>query len=355
LRIAVDARPLTHPTTGIGRYTAALLRRFRKLRHEFVLYSHSPLAAEWCEIARVRHGNLSQPVLSTAFAQACFGRWARADRADVFWSPRHHLPAGLGRMPSVVTIHDLVWRTHPETMIRLGRLVESWLMPKALADATRVIAVSQATADDIRRHYATAAAKVRVIPEASDLPVVAGHPGGSPYFLFVGTLEPRKNLARALEAFVAATRDGETQHRLLVAGNPGWKNAGIAQALRDAPGVEWLGRVDDATLARLYADAFCVIVPSLYEGFGLQIVEAFASGAPVITSKTSSMPEVAGDAALLVDPYSVESIAHAIRRMIAEPGLRDALASRATIRGREFSWDRTAHETIRVLEEAASA
>ena len=330
------------------------MRRLRTWPHEILLYSHAILAPEWHESAHVRHGNLSRPVLSTAFAQARFGRWAQDDRADVFWSPRHHLPAGLGRIASVVTIHDLVWRTHPETMIRLGRLVESWLMPRALDMATRVIAVSQATADELRHHYPAATQKISVIPEASDLPrATLQNPNArGAYFLFVGTLEPRKNLARAIEAFVAATHDN-TSHRLVVAGNPGWKNIELTRALRDAPRIEWLGRVDDATLADLYAGACCVLVPSLYEGFGLQIVEAMASGVPVITSNTSSMPEVAGDSALLVDPYSVDSIANAIRRVIHEPELRATLAARAAMRGREFSWDRAAEATARVLEEAA--
>src|SRR4029434_6035663 len=104
------------------------------------------------------------PVLSTAFVQTQFGRWAREDRVDVFWSPRHHLPGGLGRMPSVVTIHDLVWRLYPETMIRRGRMVESWLMPRALRHATCVIAVSEATARDVRGLYPVTSTKLIVIP-----------------------------------------------------------------------------------------------------------------------------------------------------------------------------------------------
>jgi glycosyltransferase involved in cell wall biosynthesis len=356
LRIAIDARPLNYPTTGIGRYTGALLKRLRQSPHELLLYSHAPLDAEWHERARVRHGNLARPILSTAFAQAQFGRWARQDGADVFWSPRHHLPPALGDVPSVVTIHDLVWRLHPETMIRLGRLVESWLMPRALHRATRVIAVSEATANDVRELYPVAARKLVVIPEASDLDTARGCKRGEepPYFLFVGTLEPRKNLANVIEAFTLVTRNNRLPHRLRVVGNPGWKSLQLTRALEQTPGVEWHGRVDDATLCDLYAGAYCVLVPSLYEGFALQIVEAMSFGIPVITSNVSAMPEVAGDAALLVDPYSVNAIAAAIRRVVEEPGLRDALAARAAVRSRVYSWESAAQATLEVLEAAAT-
>lgn len=313
-----------------------------------MLYSHTPLAREWAEGARVRHGNMPHPAMSTAYAQACFGRWSREDRADVFWSPRHHLPAGLGPVRSVVTIHDLVWRMHPETMIRLGRLVEAWLMPRAVQRAARLIAVSHATANDLVSFYPHAAAKTEVIAEACDLPRASTRtPPGPPYFLFVGTLEPRKNLARVLAAFA---RLGGSPYRLVVAGNPGWKNAELVRTLKTSPGVEWVGHVDDETLSSLYAGAYCVVAPSLYEGFGLQIVEAFAFGVPVITSNVSSLPEVAGDAALLVDPHSIDAVAAAMRRMRDEPGLREALAARASRRSFHFSWDRSAEALLAVFE-----
>ena len=352
MRIAVDARPLVHPTTGIGRYTRALLARLAAGTHEILLYSHAPLSPDRTFGLGVRHGRGASPALSTLYAQTHFARWARHDRADLFWSPRHHLPVGLGDMPSVVTIHDLVWRLYPETMIRLGRLAEAWLMPRALRQASSVIAVSNATARDLDRFYPDVSSKVVVIPEASDLepPALVPCTRGDPYLLFVGTMEPRKNLGAVLEAFSRLRTRGVRSHRLVIAGNAGWKTRDLERALRATEGVELVGSPDDERLASLYAGAAAVVVPSLYEGFGLPVAEAMSFGIPVITSTVSSLPEVAGDAALLVDPASSDAIADAMQRIIAEPELRAELARRGKARAAELSWERAAAATLEVFE-----
>jgi glycosyltransferase involved in cell wall biosynthesis len=364
LRIAVDARPLLTEASGIGRYTRSLLEQFTDSGHEFLLYTCRPLQlpASLRGYAQ-RSGRVHGPALSSAVAQLQFGRWARSDQADLFWSPRHHLPAMLGRMPAVVTIHDLVWKRVPETMIRLGAVAERLLMPAALRHAAKIIAVSEATRADLIEFYPGTARRIAVIPEASSLRSSGPRPRpahlpAAPYMLFVGSIEPRKNLERIVRAFTELHAAGETTHHLVIAGAPGWKNRAVHEVIARSPAsgrILMVGVADDDLLGALYEHADFLVAPSLYEGFGLQVVEALACGTPVVTSNISSLPEVAGDAAILVDPNSVEAIAAAMRRMIVDRDLRDELAARARTQAARFSWRRAADRTLEVFQEALSA
>jgi glycosyltransferase involved in cell wall biosynthesis len=311
--------------------------------------------------ARLRTGNVRRKGLSTPFAQATFGRWAWQDRADLFWSPRHHLPAGLGDMPSALTIHDLVWRKAPQTMMRLGWLIERMLMPASLRRANVVLVPSRSTADDIADEFPDCAPKVRITPLASTLrrPPAGGtsHTPSRAYMLFVGTLEPRKNLCAIIDAFLEVTRGGQATHDLVIAGGSGWKNRDILGRLRDphtARRAFYVGTPSDDCLMRLYEGADFVVAPSVYEGFGLQIAEALEFGKPVITSNLSSMPEVAGDAGILVDPRSVSEIADAMTRLMTDREEHSTLQARALARSKHFSWTQSAAATLAALERAAA-
>jgi glycosyltransferase involved in cell wall biosynthesis len=293
-------------------------------------------------------------MLNALHAQAAFPAWARHDRINIFWSPRHHLPLLSGR-PAVVTIHDMVWKRHGQTMVRLGRMIEQLLMPLSLRRAQAVIAVSHATAADIVAFYPEIEDKIVVVPEATSLQDIT--PGSQelpaqPYMLFVGTMEPRKNLNAVLDAYRLLLDSGVTTHRLVVAGNPGWKNAEIHLKLQREPfttNVDLCGKVSDEHLVALYRGADFVVAPSLYEGFGLVVLEAMAFGKPVITADTSSLPEVAGDAALLVDPTSLQAIEIAMRALIENRDLHERLSRDGIERARQFSWERAAEDTLNVL------
>ena len=359
LRIGIDARPLATPTSGIGRYTLEIVSRLINSPNEFFLYSFHPLEFEpGADNVHIHYARQRAPLMITAYSQSLFAWWAKRDSVDVFWSPRHHLPL-LTPLPAVVTIHDLVWKRYGDTMLRMGRLNEMLLMPASLRKARRIIAVSQATADDIVAFYPEVGDKITVIPEASSLAQIRQGPEtrpSQPYMLFVGTMEPRKNLENILRALRLLIETGTGSHRLVIAGNQGWKNEDVHRLLREptiASHVDVLGRVSNERLVSLYGNADFVVAPSLYEGFGLVVLEAMSLGTPVLTANISSLPEVAGGAAILVDPADVEAIATAMRRLIEDRDLRQELSHRGRNRARVFSWDKASDSTLEVLEEVA--
>lgn len=367
MRIAIDARPLIAPKTGIGRYLAELLQRMPQHSiHQWFLYGPRPAwetSAPSLDIhptapaARPNVVVRTPDVVDELHAQVLFPRWAALDRADVFWSPRHRLPIRL-TTPAVVTIHDLVWKHAPETMRPMGYLVERATMPSSIRRARRLIAVSRATKCSIERYFPEAANKTTVVHGAS-FAVASGIPAARaapPFGLFVGTVEPRKNLERLLQAFAHIKDDVE--HNLHLVGGTGWRMP-MPSVLIRANGLEdrvrQLGALEDQDLLRQYAGCDFVVMPSLYEGFGLPIIEAMTFGKPVLTGNTSAMPETAGDAGLFVDPTSTEDIARGLKRMMTDSALRSRLADAARRRASDFSWDRAAAETIRVIESAAAA
>lgn len=357
MRIGIDARPLTQPTTGIGRYTFEIISRFKRADLELFLYAHQPVDPPAAISARVRHADLSANALASPFAQYRFPRWAHIDEVDVFWSPRHHLPL-FSSAPSVVTIHDLVWRHAPDSMIPLGRTIEALLMPPSLRKANAIIAVSEATRQDLLNFQPNTAKRTHVIPEApfSRISAHEGTPARGDFMLFVGTFEPRKNIPGILRAYAALRAGGITSHRLVLAGNPGWKSdvPGLIAELDLVDKVTIAGPLPQSELETLYRACDFVVQPSYYEGFGLPVVEALAFRKPVITSNLSAMPEVAGDAGLLVDPESVPAISDAMKRLITDDSLYMELADKALEQAAKFSWDQAAADTLKVLESVAA-
>lgn len=364
-RIGVDASLLAESMTGIGRYTHEILRRLVGMGHEWVLYAHRPLVVGDWNLPNVKMmtGRVPRRLLRMLWVQTAMPFRAWRDGVDLFWSPAHRLPSLLpGRVSRVVTIHDLVWKHAPETMRPLSRWLDKTLMPEAVRIADRVIAVSGHTARDVLAEMPYAEGKVRPIPlGVADLaPVESGASLtslglASRYFLFVGTLEPRKNLARLLEAYAGLPDALKDTALLAIVGGKGWGGVDV-MSLADRFGirerVKVLGYVDDAQLATLYGHALFLAMPSLYEGFGLPLLEAMARGTPVLTSNCASMPEVAGDAGLLVNPQKVSSIRQGLAGMLANDTLRKELAQRARANAQRFSWDRAAEETLEVFAEA---
>jgi len=237
--------------------------------------------------------------LRTVVADALWYPRLRADGADVLHCPTFRGPFR-SKTPLVVTVHDLAVLRHPEWFNRWTRTYSARAVPRVVRAADRVIAVSDWTAQDLKALLAVPEAKIRVVPNAVEEVFTPDGPRAEgEYVLAVGTLEPRKNLAR-----IAAAVDGE----LRVAGAAGWGN------VEPPANVTWLGEVSDAELAALYRGARCLVYASLYEGFGIPVAEALACGCPVVTSRGSPMAELAGDDAVYVDPYDVESIRDGISR-----------------------------------------
>jgi glycosyltransferase involved in cell wall biosynthesis len=286
----------------------------------------------------------------------------RRPRPDVLFVPAHVLPLA-HPLPTVVTVHDLGYRYFPDAHPRAQRLYLDWSTRFSARGATHVIADSQATRADLSSLYGIAAEKITVVypgraetlaPADADR-VRARYGLPAEYLLHVGTLQPRKNLGRLIQA-AGALRARWPRLELVLAGRPGWMAEPILAQAREQPDrVRILDYVPEADLAGLYSGAQVFVFPSLYEGFGFPVLEAMACGTPVVCSNTSSLPEVAGEAALTVDPADTGALAAAVGRVLDDPSLRAALVAKGKAQVQRFSWARAAAETMQVLERAAKA
>jgi glycosyltransferase involved in cell wall biosynthesis len=283
-------------------------------------------------------------------------------RPDVLFVPAHVLPLA-HPLPTVVTVHDLGYRYYPGAHPARQRLYLDWSTRFSARAATRVLADSAATQRDLAHFYGVPPEKITVVYPGRDetlawvdpAPVRARYGLASDYLLHVGTLQPRKNLSRLMEA-AASLRPRWPGLQLVLAGQPGWQSGPIrAQARAHSDWVRLLDYVPDDDLPGLYSGARVFVFPSLYEGFGFPVLEAMACGTPVVCANTSSLPEVAGEAALLVDPEDTPGLAAAIGRVLQDAALRKSLAAQGLEQVRKFSWERAAQETLAVLDQASAA
>jgi glycosyltransferase involved in cell wall biosynthesis len=322
LRVGIDVSPLELTGAGTARYVRRLLES---------LEGRSGL-----ELRRHRFPGSSRPAKiarDTAWYLAALPVGARGD--DVLHCTAHRGPL-LSPTPLVVTVHDLAVIRHPETFNRWTRAYSRALLPRLARRATRVIAVSTFTAREAVELLGIDEERVRVIPHGVEPPFEPHGPAaGGDYVLAVGTLEPRKNLPRVV---LAAERAGVD---VRVVGAPGWGDIDV----------ESEGFVSDDELARLYRGSLCLVYPSLYEGFGLPVLEAMACGTPVVTSASGALAELADGAAVLVDPRDVEAIAAGIREAVSR---REELRAAGLERARTFTWEAAAGATADVYREAAA-
>ena len=282
-------------------------------------------------------GTASRRALALRLDLAWATRGARAEAqsrgADVLHLPLPRGPLSPGRPPTVVTVHDLAVLHHPETLSRWNRTYTQRTLPRVLAAADAIIAVSHNTADDIAAFAPAVADRIHVIPNGVDpFWSVPAEPAPStvPYVLAVGTPEPRKNLQRLVDAMRLRRARG-SEEELVHVGADGWGDV----RLPDEPWLRRVGRVSDAELRALYRGAAAVAIPSLHEGSGLPALEAFATGAPVVAARAGALPETCGEAAVLVDPLNVESIAAGIDEAI---GRRDELILAGRARVEQATW-----------------
>jgi glycosyltransferase involved in cell wall biosynthesis len=367
MRIGMEVSPLIWERTGIQNYLLGLLGGLaaEATGHEFVLYTNRPLPFDPAlpPCFRVSVVDRPSPRFQLWFQTALPMRMKK-DRLDVFHGTFYRLPMVLP-VPGVLTVHDLSGLLRPELHTRKTHLVNR-MYPVFIRKAAAVIAVSGATAAELENRFPGTAEKTVVIHEAADprlAPVT--DPGElrrvrlkyslpERFILFLGTLEPRKNLAGLLDAFAIASPG--IPHHLVIAGALGWKTAVMeeklaASSLRDR--ILLTGRVPDEDVPGLLSLCEMFVYPSLYEGFGLPVLEAMACGAPVITSNVSSMPEVAGDAALLADPLSPGDLARAIESLARDGDLRRGISRKGLARAAGFSWLRAARETMDVYRSVA--
>jgi len=369
VRVGLIVYGLERPLGGISRYTLELIRAIAALhpRPHLVLltagragglaatnsYRHVPLLGCRLLPGLIMLGNVMIPLA------------VRREGLDVVHDPTGVTPFlfGAGRARTVVTVHDVFPWSCPGTSTLLDTLIYRCWLPRLLPRVDAVITVSQASKADIVHYLKVPTDRVHVIYEGVDaayrplsnaevamIRARYGLPEG--YILFVGSVEERKNLRRLLQAY-AWLRETGIQRTLIVVGPRKWKYSGILATLKELnleEHVIFTGYVPDADLPALYSGADLFVFPSLYEGFGLPPLEAMACGVPVVTSNTSSLPEVVGDAGLMVDPYDVEALAEAMHRVLTDALLREELIHKGLERARQFTWGRAAQETIAVYQ-----
>ena len=352
MRIGLDVSKALAPSDGIGRYSRELLRALTELGVRLELYG-LPADADETEARR----RLAHPV----------HRGWNVDSAavDVFHSTAWDLPLGY-RGPLIFTCHDLTFLTHPACHTVANKVHCLTGLLRANLRNARFLAASRATAEELRRqlgiskdrihiiHHAPAPG-LRPVEPAAALPVLERHGITGAPVLAVGTLEPRKNLARLLDAYAGLDAELRRAHPLVLAGGGGWKNEAILERCREIQTVRLLGPLGDADLAALYSSAAVFAYPSLAEGFGLPVIEAMACGAPVVTSNLSSLPEVAGEAARLVDPTDVGEIRRALDDLLRRPEERRRLAALGRERAAGFTWQQAARRTLDLYRRAAGA
>ena len=337
--ISVNGRFKAQRITGVERYAHAVMARASQFAS--VVAPRNP--------ARGIRGHMwEQGVLPTQIGR------------NLLWSPCNTGPLAVARQ--VVTIHDCAFHDQPDAFSRRFAAWYHWLVPRLARRIRRVITISKFSRDRLLDYCRIPERKVVVIPQGvedrfrplePEIIAQTREAVGLPprYVLYVGSLVPHKNLARLLRAWNVVSPAHPNLSLVLVgAPNHVFRSAGLTELDRS---VVSLGYVPEQHLPAVYGGAELFVFPSLYEGFGLPVLEAMACGTPVLTSNVTAMPEVAGDAALLVDPYSFESLAEGLQRLLCSSELRTKLAQRGRKRAREFSWDRTAEATWRVLGETA--
>ncbi len=400
MRIGIDCRTILDETArekaGIAHYTYYLVRTLLEIdkENEYVLFSGqntspSVIASvakqsqgdrrvrRWRtrddKHAEIQHFRFSlyKKFLPYVYSHILIANQIKKAKLDVYHSPANIVPLGLlksrERPKLVTTIHDLAIYRHPEWFPPRQGFSIKYLVPQTIQKVDNIVVPSQVTKNDVMELFGVSQNKVNVIPHGVDPrfftpslnpspPVGEGRVGGK-YILFVGTLEPRKNLARLIQAYASLPRDILDEHDLLIAGQKGWKYQDVLDEIKNQKSkiknkIKILGYYPGEKLPELMKNASVFVYPSLYEGFGLPVLEAMAAGVPIVTSKNSAMAEFATSPGLtptlLVNPYSVSEIAAAIGRIIRDGAYTGQISQNASKLAREFSWQKTAKQTLEV-------
>lgn len=364
--VAIDATTLRGNISGVGYYTARLMESLVNgagggvVERVVVLSNREvPLAAG----ERVTVYERRRFPIRSVWMQLLLPGILRDLKPDLVHFTNYLAPVVTGA-PYVVSFHDMTLSLFPECHTLKKRLLTSSLIPFMARAARLILTPSESTRRDVVRLLRADPGRVRVIPYAPSplfrparegpASLEAEHGIRPPYFLYVGTLEPRKNMSRALRAF-ARVAPGLPDHRFVLVGERGWK---YAEVLREAERPELAGRVvllgyvPESHLPLLYTHADALVYPSLYEGFGFPVVEAMACGTPVLTSRGSSLEEISEGAALLVDPLDEAALASGLEALATDEELRRGLGARGRERAAQYSWERTGRETVAAYQEA---
>ena len=367
--IGIDYTAAYEQGGGIGRYVRELVTALSKVdsANQYSLFVSGALPTSLPQIFPANFYWKSTRITPKWLARV----WHRSriplplelftGRLELFHATDFVLPPLLPNACSLLTVHDLSFVRVPDSASSSLKAYLDSVVPRSVQLATHVLADSQATKDDLIELYSVADSKVTVLLSGVDerffslvssellLTVRSKYSiDRFPYIFSVGTVQPRKNYSRLIEALAQLRNQGIEIH-LVIAGGKGWLENPIYQTITDThmeDFVHFIGFAADEDLPALYRNAVCLAFPSLYEGFGLPILEAMASGTPVLTSNISSLPEVAGDAAIMVDPYDLDAITDGLKRLILDSALRDSLIQKGLVRARQFTWEKSARQLL---------
>jgi glycosyltransferase involved in cell wall biosynthesis len=375
VRVAIDGRTLTGRFTGDRTYWRSLLRVMPRLAPDdtFLVYSRAPIPeGELPDLPNVERRVL-EARNERLWTLTALPNAARQDRADLIHVQYTIPPRRLCPCPVITTVHDISFRLYPHWFPLKHRLLMNLTVPPSMRQADRVITDSESSRADILRLYKLPEQKVVAIPlglpegfgtdvdpdEARQF-VAEKYGLTEPFLLAVGVMQPRKNLRMLARAFGQAKKRFEIPHTLAFVGKAGWRTE--ENALRDEAeaggediavlALRFPGYVDDADLPRLYRACAALVHPALYEGFGFPPLEAMACGTPVVVSDRPALPEVVGEAALIVPATDTEAWAEALFRIVDDAALRRELALRGPLRAARFSWETTARRTLEVYRAA---
>jgi glycosyltransferase involved in cell wall biosynthesis len=377
------SRAFVKGRTGTENYSYQLLLHLAQIdnKNEYLVYLRpgSRVEGEWPSNFKFKILNFKRLWTQLGLSKATF-----QDPLDILFVPAHTLPMVIRKgLKTVMTVHDLGAEYLPQMHQLKQRAYLNWMTHTQLKNATKLIAVSEATKKDIIKKVGVDPKRIEVIYEGVNLEVFKPVKEDTlvnalskfdinigSYFLFIGTIQPRKNLERLIEAYDSYYGPFNEVPKLVLAGNKGWLSDDIyklVELLDLTEKVKFLGRVSDEELASLYSGAIALVYPSLFEGFGLPILEAQACECPVVTSNISSLPEIAGDSAILVDPYDINSISWGMEQFLKRTSKEDKDYSKTVIfeangtkrkefikRGltniKRFSWEKAARETLELFE-----
>lgn len=359
IRIAVDCRPLVGHRSGIGRYLYEILRELAARDDDVEYYLYAPGEIDLPEQCRrdpryrVRLRRFRPGILWLHLAVPI---WLVQDKVDVFWGPNYALPlVSTRKVRYVLTIHDTTFARFPETMYWVTRLHNQLMVPLYSKKANVILTDSFFSQNELKEILALER-KVKVVYLAAksqeEWPSFETIDMDRPFILTVGTIEPRKNLIRLITAFSKLPRQVKDTYSLVIVGADGWGNVDLNHYIEECglkENVLPLGRVTDGQLAYLYSQAKLVIMPSLYEGFGLPVLEAMSFVRPVLCSYSSSVGEIGAGAALLFDPLSITDITFKMALALQNNELLEELGFRSREHVRKFSWGKAAEETLSYL------
>lgn len=359
----------SYRSAGVHRYIFQMLQALPRLdrqRHYLAFTGEARLQESAVDGLEVRLAPFStaNPLTRILWEQVVQPFALRRENLALVHGLVNVLPLALP-CPGAVTVHDLSFLRYPQAFKPLKRLYLRLMTRRSVRQAGVVIAVSESTRQDVIRLLGVSPGKVRTVLNGVESAYRPLEPASredfrqrvglvDPFILYVGTLEPRKNIPVLLQAFHQLKQRGDVPHKLVLIGAKGWLYQPIFEALESLAlqdQVLFPGFVPPHELVAWYSAAEIFVYPSLYEGFGLPVLEAMACGTPVVCSDRSSLPEVAGDAALQVDPTHPEALAEALRSLIHDPALRRHLAARGIARAQYLTWDRSAHETVRAYSQ----